>query len=91
MKKVVQKDYYVMDERLSSKEMDRFGHKDIADNILNLIKNQKYKTPYNIALIGKWGLGKSSILKLVEEEIKKANSKNIKIITICGNPNNSSK
>lgn len=82
MKKVVQKDYYVMDERLSSKEMDRFGHKDIADNILNLIKNKKYKTPYNIALIGKWGLGKSSILKLVEEEIKKANSKNIKMITI---------
>ena len=82
MKKIIQKDYYVMDERLSNKQMDQFGHKNIADNILNLIKNKKYKAPYNIALIGKWGLGKSSILKLVEEEIKQDSSQNIKMITI---------
>ena len=49
---------------------------------MNLIKNKKYKAPYNIALIGKWGLGKSSILKLVEEEIKQDSSQNIKMITI---------
>ena len=71
-----------MDEKLSDKQMDQFGHKNIADNILNLIKNKKYKAPYNIALIGKWGLGKSSILKLVEEEIKQDSSQNIKMITI---------
>lgn len=59
-------DYYIQDVKLKNKDMDKFGHKEIANNILNLIKNNKYVTPYNIALIGKWGLGKSSILKMVE-------------------------
>lgn len=59
-------DYYIQDIKLKNKEMDKFGHHEIANNILNLIKNDKYVMPYNIALIGKWGLGKSSILKMVE-------------------------
>ncbi len=69
LKKKEQKNYYVMDECLKKRDMDQFGHKEIADNIINLIKNNKYQAPYNIALIGKWGLGKSSILKMVENDL----------------------
>lgn len=69
LKKDKQKNYYVMDECLKKRDMDKFGHKEIADNIINLIKNNKYQAPYNIALIGKWGLGKSSILKMVENDL----------------------
>ena len=60
-----------MDTRLKNEGMDQFGHKDIADNIINLIKNDTYQAPYNIALIGKWGLGKSSILKIIEDDLEK--------------------
>lgn len=81
MKKEKQKDYYVMDECLKKRDMDQFGHKEIADNIINLIKNDKYQAPYNIALIGKWGLGKSSILKMLEERLKDG-KENIKVISI---------
>ena len=81
MKKEKQKNYYVMDECLKKRDMDQFGHKEIADNIINLIKNDKYQVPYNIALIGKWGLGKSSILKMLEERLKDG-KENIKVISI---------
>lgn len=64
-------DYYIQDVKLKNIDMDKFGHKEIVNNILNLIENKKYVMPYNIALIGKWGLGKSSILKMVENSLSK--------------------
>lgn len=74
------KDYYVMDEILTDSSKDKFGHEEIANNIINLVTNNRYKSPYNIALIGKWGLGKTSILKLVQEKISQ--EKNMRIIFI---------
>lgn len=70
-----------MDSCIEKENFDEFGHKNISNNILNLIKNNKYPVPYNIALIGKWGLGKSSILKLLEDSLKK-DDKHYKVITI---------
>ena len=81
MKKNSKKNYYVMDARLENQNEDEFRHKEISDCILNLITNNDYQTPYNIALIGKWGLGKSSILNILEESLKKEN-KNYKVILI---------
>ena len=81
MKKRKCKNYYVMDECLKKRDMDQFGHQEIANNILNLIINNKYHAPYNIALIGKWGLGKSSILKILEDDIKKEQT-DFKVISI---------
>ncbi len=81
MKKSSKNNYYVMDARLENQNEDEFRHKEISDCILNLITNNDYPTPYNIALIGKWGLGKSSILNILEESLKKEN-KNYKVILI---------
>lgn len=75
------KNYYVMDTCLENQDMDKFRHKEISNSIFNLITNDKYPTPYNIALIGKWGLGKSSILKILENSLKKENKK-YKVISI---------
>ena len=41
-----------MDECLEKPNKDKFRHKEIYDGILNLITNDKYPTPYNIALFG---------------------------------------
>lgn len=61
------KKYFVKDEAIKNIENDFFRHCDIADNIVNIIETQE--TPYNIALIGKWGLGKSSIIELVKKKL----------------------
>lgn len=81
MKKNSKNNYYVMDARLENQNEDEFRHKEISDCMLNLITNNDYPTPYNIALIGKWGLGKSSILNILEECLKKED-KNYKVILI---------
>lgn len=74
MKKSNKKNFYVMDQCLKNGDKDQFGHTEIADNIVNLINNDKYIPPYNIALIGRWGLGKSSILKIVKEKLGNVNN-----------------
>lgn len=59
---------YLMDKPIDDISKDEFDHKCIVDEIVNNIKNNK--PPYNIALVGKWGTGKSSILDCVQRELE---------------------
>ncbi len=45
-----------------------FGHRDIAETLVGIIKC--CKSPFSIALDGKWGSGKSSIANVVQEKLK---------------------
>ena len=62
------KQYFLKDEALKSLDDDRFHHQDIARNLRYIIENNK--APFNIAIIGKWGLGKSSLINMVIEPFK---------------------
>lgn len=57
--------YFVKDTELLPSQKDEFGHEDIAKNIINIIENTD--APFNIAIVGKWGIGKSSLIKKVVE------------------------
>ncbi len=57
------------DEPLTRREADRFHYSDIADNITDLIL--KIEPPFTIGIYGKWGVGKSSICKFVQENLEK--------------------
>lgn len=67
--KIKMKKYFLEDKELEDINEDRFGQKDIVNNIELLIEN--VKMPYNIALIGKTGIGKSSIINLVLNKYEK--------------------
>lgn len=60
--------YFLKDSELEKEELDEFHHKDISKNIINIIETEK--APYNIAIIGKWGLGKSSLIGFVTKYFK---------------------
>lgn len=62
-----EKNIYLMDKPIDDITKDEFDHKSIVDEIVNNI--QSNNPPYNIALIGKWGTGKSSILDCVKKEL----------------------
>ncbi|WP_252313209.1 P-loop NTPase fold protein [Sinobaca sp. H24] len=62
------KTYFLKDTALISKENDEFHHEDYAKNLKKIII--EHDPPYNIALIGKWGVGKSSIINFLKEELK---------------------
>ncbi len=64
-----QKKYFVKDESLHGVDDDRFNYADIAHVLDETISTNE--PPYNIAIIGKWGLGKSSLINLVTERYKK--------------------
>ena len=59
---------YLMYKPIENINEDEFDHKSIVDEIVNNIQNNQ--PPYNIALIGKWGTGKSSILDCAKKELE---------------------
>ena len=63
------KKYFVKDESLHGVDNDQFNYGDIAHVLDEVIVTNT--PPYNIAIIGKWGLGKSSLINLVTEKYKK--------------------
>ena len=60
------------DEPAPSVRQDRFGHGDFVELLKYVICNGE--APLNIALYGKWGVGKSSILKFFRTEVSKDKS-----------------
>lgn len=68
-KKKKEKKFFLKDSELISIDDDRFNQKDVVDNLRLIIENTN--PPYNIALIGKWGIGKSSIVNLLLDKYRK--------------------
>lgn len=63
------KKYFIKDSELTSIDQDKLSSKDIAKNISLIIDNTK--PPFAVAVTGKSGIGKSSIINLVLEKYKK--------------------
>ncbi|MGG2014037.1 KAP family P-loop NTPase fold protein [Bacillus sp. S10(2024)] len=61
------KSYFLKDTALENKGDDSFHHHDYVKNIKQII--MEHNPPFNIALIGKWGVGKSSIINLLKKEL----------------------
>ena len=68
------------DKPVSSVGQDRFGHRHFAEVLTYVIRNGE--APLNIALYGKWGVGKSSILEFFRTEIFKDKSLNEKFVFV---------
>ena len=58
----------LVDKPLEDGEKDRFGHREISNSLLKIIK--KSPRPFNIGVYGQWGVGKSTICKLVQNELE---------------------
>ncbi len=65
--------YFIKDEALNTSDDDYFGHVDIAENIQRMIDNTD--APFNIAIIGKWGMGKSSLINMVKKILQSNSDK----------------
>lgn len=54
--------FFIKDESLRGVDNDMFNYADISNVLRCIIETNE--PPYNIAIIGKWGLGKSSLINL---------------------------
>lgn len=68
MKNTDDKKYYLKDNALTTVDDDFFRHQDVTNNIIKILETTN--PPYNIAVIGKWGLGKSSLINMVSKYIE---------------------
>jgi len=72
---------YFSDASLTSSTQDEFYHTHYVAVLKNILR--RCETPINIGLYGRWGVGKTSILKMLEEELdKKQFSKNFKFLYV---------
>lgn len=67
-----------LDREIENKDNDLFGHIHYAEILYSLIKNNE--APFSIGLLGKWGVGKSSIKKLCRNEFLLKDNAKYKII-----------
>lgn len=74
------KEYFIKDTELNSIDEDRLNSKDIADNIETIINNTE--PSFAIALTGKTGLGKSSIINFMIEKYGNNDNYNIKKLNL---------
>lgn len=64
----MEKKYFLTDTEIKTSDDDFFRHEDIANNMYRILSNNK--PPYNIAVIGKWGLGKSSLINMLRRKVE---------------------
>ncbi|WP_195962767.1 KAP family P-loop NTPase fold protein [Clostridium tyrobutyricum] len=60
--------YFIKDEAISDSKQDFFNYIDYVNNIKKIITDNN--PPFNIAIIGKWGVGKSSIVNMLKKEFE---------------------
>ncbi len=73
----------VSDSAIHDFKDDVLERGEFAKNIADLIVSREYKEAFTIGIIGAWGSGKSSILNLIDSQIK---TNNQDVITIFFNP-----
>ncbi len=73
------KRYFLKDKSLNNIDDDQFRYQDFANNLRKIIEYNE--VPFNIAIIGKWGLGKSSLINMALAPLRKEEKK--KEFLIC--------
>lgn len=68
------KKYFLKDKSLNNIDDDRFRYQDFANNLRKIIECNE--APFNIAIVGKWGLGKSSLVNMALAPLRKNGNKN---------------
>ena len=71
---------FIKDSAINKKENDEFSYVDYVENLRRMIEENT--PPFNIAIIGKWGVGKSSIINLLKRELEGKNEYVIQDINV---------
>jgi photosystem II stability/assembly factor-like uncharacterized protein len=64
-------DLLVSDRPISATDHDVFDFKRVALGLSRFLRNEKTMPPLTIAVTGEWGTGKSSLMNLLQEDLKR--------------------
>ncbi|WP_298141129.1 P-loop NTPase fold protein [Flavobacterium sp.] len=75
-KKLKSKNNILLDDSpISKSDSDKLDYEETVKNLTDILYSDNHKKSFTIGLVGPWGNGKSSVLKMVEKELKKKNQK----------------
>ncbi len=63
---------FVSDQPLKPGDTDHLGHANISRGLADFIRNRNTEPGLTLAVTGSWGSGKSSIMRLLEDDLKRA-------------------
>ncbi len=63
----------LLDREIQNEAQDAFGHRHFALGLKSLIES--HDPPYSIGLLGKWGVGKSSVKEIYLADLKNDTTK----------------
>lgn len=63
------KKYFLKDKSLNNVDDDLFRYQDFSNNLKKIIECNE--APFNVAVVGKWGLGKSSLVNIALAPLRK--------------------
>lgn len=66
------KKYFLKDKSINNVDDDQFRYQDFANNLRKIIECNE--VPFNIAIVGKWGLGKSSLINMALAPLRNKNN-----------------
>lgn len=70
---------YIPDKEINLDENDLLGAKPYAETLSEIISNSN--TPFTIGLFGGWGVGKSSIIKTIEDKFNNDTKSDVAVFT----------
>lgn len=64
------KNKLISDDPIYNSDKDILGYSEIVSNVSEILLNETHEKSISIGLVGPWGNGKSSVLNLIEKQIK---------------------
>tara|TARA_R110002050_G_scaffold192314_2_gene327262 strand:- start:5682 stop:8675 length:2994 start_codon:yes stop_codon:yes gene_type:complete len=69
-KLLISKSPFVSDDPILNKDGDKLNYEKRASDILAYLKRSSFKNSFTIGIVGPWGNGKSSLIGLMEEDLR---------------------
>jgi predicted KAP-like P-loop ATPase len=58
---------FISDDPLLKMEEDKLDSKKVANNLIQILKNENHENSFTLGLVGPWGNGKSSVINFVKD------------------------
>ncbi|WP_286965120.1 KAP family P-loop NTPase fold protein [Flavobacterium sp. UBA4854] len=68
--------HFISDDPILDIDQDILDSKKVANNLIQILKNENHENSFTLGLVGPWGNGKSSVINFVKDDLNKNKENN---------------